>query len=133
MKNTIHKSMFFVLVLVYLLSGTGLSIISHYCEGELQEISFFGKPDPCCEGETSEQADDCCKNEETFLCFKADLFLKETNFPIKKAESVLSYFSTENFQFNSHPPQFISIVKANKFLLHPIIQSLLVELSVLRI
>jgi len=64
---------FFVFSVVYLLAGSGLTIVSHYCEGELQEVALNTNPEPCCEGETSDQADDCCENNFKYFSASTDI------------------------------------------------------------
>jgi hypothetical protein len=54
-------------------STIGVSVISHYCGGELEKVSLFSKPTSCCgEEEDTDIEDGCCKNETTHVFFKED-------------------------------------------------------------
>ncbi|HRI47423.1 MAG TPA: hypothetical protein PK559_10005 [Ignavibacteriaceae bacterium] len=52
-------------LLLYFLSTTGLTLVTHYCGGEVDSISLFrvaGDDDPCgCEGNSC--CDPCCEDE----------------------------------------------------------------------
>jgi hypothetical protein len=54
-------------------STIGVSVISHYCGGELEKVSLFSKPTSCCgEEEETDMEDGCCKNETTHISFQQD-------------------------------------------------------------
>lgn len=53
-------------------STVGVSVISHYCGGELEEVALFSKPDSCCGGDEEDMEEGCCKNEITHVSFQKD-------------------------------------------------------------
>lgn len=65
--NLLRKNKVFVLVLtaLFAFNAVGFAFEAHYCEGELQSISFFGKAEAC---EMSKQMQakmkPCCKKKQ---------------------------------------------------------------------
>jgi hypothetical protein len=53
-------------------STIGISVISHYCDGELEKVSLFSKPSSCCGEEETDMDDGCCKNETIHVAFQED-------------------------------------------------------------
>jgi hypothetical protein len=53
------RKLFHTLMVVFLLaSSTGVTFYEHYCGGELEKISIYSAPDPCCGTDCN-----CCHNE----------------------------------------------------------------------
>jgi len=59
-----------VLLLVYGLSSSGMSVTLHYCCGKLDKISLYPKYDGCKPGKISKKG--CCDNKELNFKIKAD-------------------------------------------------------------
>ena len=67
-----------------MLSTIGVSVISHYCGGELEKVSLFSKPISCCgEEEETDLEDGCCKNETTHVFFKEDFTFQTLTSDVK--------------------------------------------------
>lgn len=122
MKKNVLNIFVSLVALIYVFSSVGISVISHYCGGELEEISIYSKPTSCCDGEDIEiENSDCCKNEIVYVAFQKDftfctlvknikaplneLFILNTEFSL----NVLKY-SVSNFLFADkkiHPPNLV--------------------------
>lgn len=72
MKNTFSKIFISFVVFIYVMSTVGISVISHYCGGELEKVSLFTKSNSCCGEDESELEDGCCKNETVYIAFQKD-------------------------------------------------------------
>lgn len=73
MTHRIFKIFISLVVCIYVFSTIGISVISHYCGGELEKVSLFSKPTSCCgEDEQTDMDDGCCKNETTHIAFQED-------------------------------------------------------------
>jgi hypothetical protein len=54
------------LMLIYLLSASGIVCYAHYCGSELVSVNMYTESDGCEDGgcgDESEEPDDCCKDE----------------------------------------------------------------------
>ncbi|HYD21070.1 MAG TPA: hypothetical protein VEB40_06305 [Flavipsychrobacter sp.] len=54
------------LMLIYLLSASGIVCYAHYCGSELVSVNMYTETDGCEDGgcgDESEEPDDCCKDE----------------------------------------------------------------------
>lgn len=73
-------------------------MIKHYCDGELEKVSLFSKPESCCDGRDQE-TDDCCTNDEQHVSFHQDFtfdnIVKEYKVPVLE----LKIFNFEIFSF----------------------------------
>lgn len=71
-------------------STVGVSVISHYCGGELEKVSLFTKSTSCCGGEEDESSEEggCCKNETVHVSFQKDFtfytLIKELKAPVNQ-------------------------------------------------
>ncbi len=81
--NLSHRIFAVSMALLLLLSSTGFSMDAHYCQGELKNISLFGKAKGCYDGEIVETINetkkscknqhgeikraDCCQNESLVI------------------------------------------------------------------
>ena len=72
MKTKLFKIVISLVAITYVFSTIGVSVISHYCGGELEEVALFSKPTTCCGEDESDMEDGCCKNETTHVFFKED-------------------------------------------------------------
>ncbi|MCF8422943.1 MAG: hypothetical protein K9H41_01230 [Bacteroidia bacterium] len=72
MKTKLFKIVISLVAITYVFSTIGVSVISHYCGGELEEVALFSKPTSCCGEDESEMEDGCCKNEIVHVFFKED-------------------------------------------------------------
>ncbi len=74
MKTKLFKIVISLVAITYVFSTIGVSVISHYCGGELEEVALFSKPTSCCgeEEDVAMEDDGCCKNETTHVFFKED-------------------------------------------------------------
>jgi hypothetical protein len=115
------------------MSTVGVSVISHYCGGELEEVALFSKPTSCCGEEEVAMDDGCCKNETTHVSFQKDFtfyqFIKDCKTPVL----TLAIFSFQHsiFKFNTAVESLLSINK--EFPPPKLVQSDIVSCSVIRI
>ncbi len=134
MKFRLFKILIAFVAVTYVFSTIGVSVISHYCGGELEEVSLFTKPGSCCGGEEEEDMEDgCCKNEITHVSFQKDFtyfqLVKDCKVPV--IELPLFNFQTSWFDFNKVSGSFISVVK--EYPPPNLVQQDIVSVSVLRI
>ncbi len=120
---------------IYVFSTIGVSVISHYCGGELEKVSLFVKSKSCCGGEEDESADDdgCCKNETVHVSFQKDF----TFYTIIKAfkasvNQLFVVYATPEFQI-SNQLAFANVSFSQKD--HPpdLVQDEIVKSSVIRV
>lgn len=85
MKLKLFNILTALLISTYVFSTIGISVIEHYCGGELEEVAIFSTPKSCCgeENASSNSArestvdeDNCCKNKTTHLIFHKDFSFK---------------------------------------------------------
>lgn len=114
-------------------STIGVSVISHYCGGELEDIAFFSKPTSCCGEEEEEMEDGCCKNETTHIAFQKDFTFFQLIKDVKASELALNIFNFQWFLyiFNQVDESYISLNK--EFQPPKLVQSNIVSCSVIRI
>lgn len=72
MKYRLYKIFITLVAITYVFSTIGISVISHYCGGELEGVSFFTKPDSCCGGDEEDMEEGCCTNKVNHVVFQKD-------------------------------------------------------------
>lgn len=134
MKKNFSKIFISFVAIIYVLSTFGVSVFSHYCGGELEEVAMFSKPSSCCGGENeSEMEDGCCKNELVHVAFQKDFtfytLVKSIKAPINELFIIQSNFNVVFFK--THIADFLSIDEK----VHPpnLVQQDIVSCSVIRI
>lgn len=89
-----HRFIALTLILLVLMTSMSFTIDRHYCEGELQSVSFIGKAAPCQKANSTkavycpvhkkmmimDEGKSCCENKTTFV--KADNDLVDVDFTI---------------------------------------------------
>ncbi len=114
-------------------STIGVSVISHYCGGELEEVALFSKPTSCCGEDESEMEDGCCKNELVHVSFQKDFTFYTLVNSIKAPIHALFIVRTDFIltPLKSFIADFLSIDKK----VHPpnLVQHDIVECSVIRV
>lgn len=133
MKTKLFKIVISLVAITYVFSTIGVSVISHYCGGELEEVALFSKPTTCCGEDESDMEDGCCKNETTHVFFKEDFTFYTLVNSIKAPIHVL-FIVRPDFIFTplkSFIADFLSIDKK----VHPpnLVQHDIVECSVIRV
>jgi hypothetical protein len=133
MKYRFFNSIMLLVAFTYVFSTFGISAISHYCGGELQEVAFFTTPDSCCGDEPIED-DGCCKNEEQHVSFQGNFVFADLHPEIKtpvvylpfiEVSSVSKFsFSNLSFDVNAHQKQYPP---------PDLVQNNIISVSVLRI
>ena len=91
------------MVVVYVTTAIGVPVYKHYCDGELEKVSFLIEAPGCCDGEEAGVADDCCDNENTIVRYSPDFTIKKdvnsdlliTNFNLFVLAPVLYDFKIE--------------------------------------
>lgn len=133
MKLKLFKIFISLVAITYVFSTVGVSVISHYCGGELEEVALFSKPTSCCGGEEEEMEEGCCKNEVTHVSFQKDFtfyqLIKDCKAPVLAL--VIFNFEYSIFNFDGTVDSFISVQK--EFPPPNLVQSDIVSTSVLRI
>ena len=66
------------LLLFYLLSMTGVSLMLHYCRGEVSDVSLVFNSHQCPCGENSKKS--CCHNDYVYLKLKSAHQVNSANF-----------------------------------------------------
>lgn len=133
MKLKLFKIFISLVAITYVFSTIGVSVISHYCGGELEEVAVFSKPTSCCGGEEEEMEEGCCKNEVTHVSFQKDFtfyqLIKDCKVPVLAL--AIFDFQYSIFDFNVTVDSFISVNK--EFPPPNLVQQDIVSTSVLRI
>lgn len=133
MKFRLFKIFIALVTITYVFSNIGVSVISHYCGGELENVAIFSKPDSCCGEDEEEMEEGCCKDEITHVAFQKDFifthFIKECKTPVL----VLAIFSFQNSSFNFNLPNEVSISFTKEEPPPNLVQRDIVSVSVLRI
>lgn len=115
------------------MSTVGVSVISHYCGGELEEVALFSKPTSCCGEEEEMMDDDCCKNETAYISFQKDFtfqqFIKDCKAPVLAL--TIFDFQYSIFKFNYKVDSLFTVNK--EFPPPKLVQSDIVSCSVIRI
>lgn len=96
MKKYFAKIFIAFVAIVYVMSTIGVSVFSHYCGGELEEITLFTKTTKCCGEDESDMEDGCCKNELTHVSFHKDFTFSQLKSDYKVPVLALAIF---NFQY----------------------------------
>lgn len=126
--------MFCLIVTAYVVSAIGVPVYLHYCQGELEHVTYLVKGNSCC-GESDDNAmqNDCCKDENLIIKHNPNFtFNQSTNANFQKSVCNLFYFS---FSFVKTTFQDNSFSKSLAFEYPPpkIQNTLLISTSVLRI
>lgn len=133
MKLKLFKIFISLVAITYVFSTIGVSVISHYCGGELEEVAVFSKPTSCCGGEEEDMEDGCCKNEVTHVSFQKDFtfyqLIKDCKAPV--LDLAIFNFEYSIFDFNGTVDSFIFVNK--EFPPPNLVQQDIVSTSVLRI
>ncbi len=115
-------------------STIGVSVISHYCGENLENISIYSKPTSCCDGEESDlEKSDCCKNEVVYVVFQKDFTFYTLVKNIKAPINEFFVLNTE-FSFNTIKISVSDFLSTDKKI-HPpnLVQQDIVSCSVIRI
>jgi len=134
LKIKLFKIFISLVAITYVFSTVGVSVISHYCGGELEEISIYSKPTSCCDGEEVEiEKSDCCKNEIVHVAFQKDFTFYTLVKNIKAPLNELFVLNTE-FSLNVLKYSVSDFLSAHKKI-HPpnLVQQDIVSCSVIRI
>ncbi len=134
MKKNVLNIFVSLVALIYVFSTVGVSVISHYCGGELEEISIYSKPTSCCDGEEVEiEKSDCCKDEIVHVAFQKDFTFYTL---IKNIKAPVNEFFVLNAEFSlnvlkNSVSDFLSTDKK----IHPpkLVQQDIVSCSVMRV
>ncbi|HRG02101.1 MAG TPA: hypothetical protein PKZ75_13370 [Bacteroidia bacterium] len=133
MKNHFAKIFIVFVSIVYVMSTIGISVFSHYCGGELEEVALFSKPTSCCGEDEADMDDGCCKNEISHIAFQKDFTFYQLIKDCKAPVLVLAIFNFQNSIFNFNGT-LESLMTVNKEFPPPkLVQSEIVSCSVLRI
>ena len=133
MKTKLFKIVISLVAITYVFSTIGVSVISHYCGGELEEVALFSKPTSCCGEDESEMEDGCCKNEIVHVFFKEDFTFYTLVKSIKAPLLSLSIFNFQNSLFNFNHVEETLITVNVEFPPPKLVQSNIVSCSVIRI
>lgn len=96
------------LVAIYLFSTVGISFISHYCGGELQEVSVFVAHNDCC-GDEEPEDNGCCQNETEHVALFPDVIYATNDISIKQPVSDLFIFAFGFVTELIHPESITTI------------------------
>jgi hypothetical protein len=133
LKLKIFKIFISFVALAYVFSTVGVSVISHYCGGELEEVAIFSKPTSCCGEEEEEMEDGCCKNETAHVSFQKDFTFSQLIKDVKAPELVLAIFNFQSLVFNLVHPNTSLVNSIIEFQPPKLVQSNIVSCSVIRI
>jgi len=68
------------MVVIYLTTAIGIPVYMHYCDGELEKISYLVKTKGCCGSEEEEEdMGDCCQDENTIARYAPDFTTKKVS------------------------------------------------------
>jgi hypothetical protein len=129
----VRKYLFGLSVAAWLFSVIGLPVYFHYCDGQLEEVTYFMESDGCCDGENNaeEGPDGCCSNEGYYLVNASEGFQKApSSVPSIKMLGELVCLPFAPFS-NLTSPSIIS--KAASGPAPPLCQAEIISVSVLRI
>ena len=119
---------------IYVFANMGVSVISHYCGGELQEVAIFTEPDSCCGEEDEAEEGGCCKNETQYFSYQNDFVFNTLSKDLKKPVLLLPF---ESFAFTNECATHLNQLKAfyykSNYPPPDIVQRDIVSISVLRI
>jgi hypothetical protein len=101
--NKYHQTAAWSLILLVLMTSLSFTIDTHYCEGELQNISFFGKAEPCQKANATKEVycpvhkkmmimdekNSCCENKTILVDNDDDL--KDINFSIPTIQQLQQF------------------------------------------
>ncbi len=152
MKLKLYNIITALLIATYVFSTIGVSVIEHYCGGELEEVAVFLKPKSCCAEEEEESdvsthfeplsmlseattEDGCCKNKVSHLVFHKDFTFKIL---IKKnvdqhLDSINNLFPIDCFVLIKNPIQRAHYFIPPKIPPPKLLQQYIVECSVIRV
>ena len=107
-----------ILSLLLLFATVGMAVSTHYCAGELVDVSVYGSSDNCCSG------GDCCQNEVHIFQVKDSFAQPAVSFvPASSIITLLANdfipvdgFSSDQpvgtFHFNTEPPPVLPLKTA---------------------
>jgi len=134
LKKSVLNIFVSLVALIYVFSTVGVSVISHYCGGELEEISIYSKSTSCCDVEDVElEKSDCCKNEIVHVAFQKDFTFYTL---VKNIKAPLNELFILNPQLSSKVLKYsVSDYSLADKKIHPpnLIQQDIVSSSVIRI
>lgn len=137
MKIKLVKIIFALSIFSFVFSTIGISVIEHYCGGELEEVAVFSKPDSCCIGDDESQMmdDGCCKNKISHIVFHKDFTFKILTKKIDETfdDLLINNIKVFAFLFNSN---YVNVVINNSIPKPPppeLIQHFIIECSVIKI
>jgi hypothetical protein len=89
------KYLFCLIVTTYVVSAIGVPVYLHYCEGELEHVTYLVKGNLCCgESDDNVMQNDCCKDENLIIKNNPNFtFNQNINTGILKSISNLFYTS----------------------------------------
>jgi hypothetical protein len=126
--------LFCLIVTAYVVSAIGVPVYLHYCQGELEQVSYLVKGNSCCgESDGNAMQNDCCKDENIIIKHNPNFtFNQSNNAYFQKSVCNLFYFSFSvlkiNFQHNYFLPSISFESPPTK-----IQNTLIISTSVLRI
>lgn len=86
-------------MIAYFIGSIGIPVYLHYCDGELEKITYLKKATNCCGEESDDSEEDengCCKNENVIVKNVTDFtFKNEVN--KKLTISILHLFNSSFF------------------------------------
>lgn len=133
LKIKLFKIFISLVAITYVFSTVGVSVISHYCGGELEEVALFSKPTSCCGEDESDMEDGCCKNEISHVAFQKDFTFYQLIKDCKAPVLVFAIFNFQNSIFNFNPLAESLIAVNVEFPPPKLVQSEIVSCSVIRI
>ncbi|MCU4173980.1 HYC_CC_PP family protein [Carboxylicivirga sp. N1Y90] len=108
-----------IMVIVLLVSTTGMTVSKHYCQGSLVNVNIFGEAKTCCDDIGTSK---CCHNEsahfeldEDFVIAVNNVEFQQTNFDLLLPfiqVLVFKEIESQNFElayFNPPPPKEVLV------------------------
>ena len=123
----------FFIALLLLIGSSGLIIQSHFCQNQLQKISFYLKSENCNKNETHQcnsaikkcckkksiTADNCCHNKTEYIQLNLDLYFFKHYLKIKQVDftGIVTFFEfnknpffcTKKVKFHNYKPPLIAL------------------------
>jgi hypothetical protein len=117
---------------IYLTTAIGVPVYMHYCEGELEKVSYLIKSKGCCENDEDGGMACCCQDESAVVrCAPDFTFKKSVDSNFKIADFNLFTVTIPFFDIRIEP---VSVIASKYFFLPPDLQqSNLIRTTFLRI
>jgi hypothetical protein len=96
------KFLVIILMLVYGLSSSGMTINLHYCCGKLDDISFFGKKDSQCPMGNHIKKSGCCNDKQISVNINAEQEQASKWVQTGKLSIATPVFQTTNTSFTGN-------------------------------